>query len=191
MVDNPNAPFCRVFGKVAESLTQSDTKAAYVILYPDATGANTGTVAASSIRCGVNTSGALVSRDGKDYVDILAPGDGVVPSGEWTWSLYAHIPGQVDRYLNFLPIQGGQVDLSVVVPVTRYSGVWFGGGGGAGAVGPRGPKGDKGDPGPKGDKGDPGPKGDAGPAGSGGGTVVVDGTVPDTTAVGSIIARRV
>ena len=166
MVDNPNAPFCRIFGKVVDSLTADEARSAYVLLYPDATGANAGTVVAKSVRCGVNTSGAIVSATGEDYVDILAPGDGVVPSGSWTWSFYAHVPGHEDRYLNFLPISAGQIDLANVVPTSRYSGVWFGGGGGGGGAGTVGPQGPAGPPGPKGDKGAPGPKGDTGDTGA-------------------------
>lgn len=205
MVDNPNAPFCRIFGKVVDSLTADEARSAYVLLYPDATGANAGTVVAKSVRCGVNTSGAIVSATGEDYVDILAPGDGVVPSGSWTWSFYAHVPGHEDRYLNFLPISAGQIDLANVVPTSRYSGVWFGGGGGAGTVGPQGPAGP---PGPKGDKGAPGPKGDtgakgadgaagpagpAGPPGPEGGTKTIvlsaNDSVPIGTPAGTLIIR--
>ena len=205
MVDNPNAPFCRIFGKVVDSLTADEARSAYVLLYPDATGANAGTVVAKSVRCGVNTSGAIVSATGEDYVDILAPGDGVVPSGSWTWSFYAHVPGHEDRSLNFLPISAGQIDLANVVPTSRYSGVWFGGGGGAGTVGPQGPAGP---PGPKGDKGAPGPKGDtgakgadgaagpagpAGPPGPEGGTKTIvlsaNDSVPIGTPAGTLIIR--
>ncbi len=134
MAENPSPPYCRVTGKFADSLTESQASQSYVLLYPDATGATAGTAYARSVRAKIGTDGAL-SHMGNDYADILSPGSGVTPSGSWTYGAYIHIPDRDDVSFHFAPAQGTVVDLSTTTPVPRNSGAWFGGGG---AVGPGG-----------------------------------------------------
>lgn len=156
------APYCTVTG----TIPGGENGRALVRIIPDVKGA-TATVEGAAVS--MREHMVRTDQAGAVNIEVLAPGDGVTPSGAWTHTIYIDSP-KFDIVKHVALTQGGTIDIMSADPTSEISPLPFGGGGGGGVGspgprGPQGPTGPKGDPGPA---GPPGPKGDAGERGPAG-----------------------
>ena len=116
----PTPPYCRLYGRlVLPDVTPGGDphapRGAITIrpvpprvTYQDASGQSR--VVASQTVCQIDSEGYLVS-DGHRWVDLVAPGAGVVPSGTWLYRVEVIADGRLDIHTITLS-QGQVVDLA-------------------------------------------------------------------------------
>lgn len=153
------APYCTLTG----TIPGGENGRALVRIVPDVKGA-TATVEGAAVS--MREHMVRTDQAGAVNIEVLAPGDGVIPSGAWTHTIYIDSP-KFDIVKHVVLTQGGTIDIMSADPTSEVSPLPFGGGGAGspGPIGPRGPKGDPGPTGPPGPKGDAGERGPAGPEG--------------------------
>lgn len=157
----------------------------------------------------VRTATVKLDDTGALAADVVAPGDGVVPAGPWTYTVSVSLSGGWTRTVKAQAVQGQPIDLVAVMGTPGNPGAADlsarlaalearvnGGAGGSGIAGPAGPIGPRGEPGPAGPQGPagergpegrpgptgaPGAKGEPGPAGERGpvGPAGPEGPAPD------------
>lgn len=154
------APYCTLTG----TIPGGENGRALVRIVPDVKGA-TATVEGAAVS--MREHMVRTDQAGAVNIEVLAPGDGVTPSGAWTHTIYIDSP-KFDIVKHVALTQGGTIDIMSADPTSEISPLPFGGGAGGGGAGAPGPRGPQGPTGPKGDPGPPGPKGDAGERGPAG-----------------------
>lgn len=126
MIGAPGAPWCRLVGRV---VTPAGVGAgATVTLTPDpcrptATLADGRVLVASRVVATTDDDGYLAGPEGR-WVDVIAPGPGVTPEGEWTYLLTVSVPGRAgSRWERHVVLSQGQVvDLTGLAPQGTYTG---------------------------------------------------------------------
>ena len=116
----PTPPYCRLYGRVvlpdvtpagdphAPRGTITIRPVPPRVTYQDASGQ--ARVVASQTVCQIDSEGYLVS-DGHRWVDLVAPGAGVVPSGTWLYRVEILADGRLDIHTITLT-QGQAIDLA-------------------------------------------------------------------------------
>ena len=142
------APYCTLTAQIPGG----ENRKGVVTIIPDVFGA-TAVIEGSSILLRDVTAASDVS--GAVRIEVVAPGDGVSPSGSWTHTVIINSPGyKIVKHIALT--QGAEIDLITESDVPPYVPEIGGGGGGPGLPGP---KGDRGPAGPPGPPGKDGPKG--------------------------------
>lgn len=212
MSEIPVAPFARVTGRLVDAAGVGVKASLTFTPAPERVTADLGDRVIVSAGVKVKTG-----SDGRATIDLVAPGEGVSPSGEWTY----HVECQSARFSwerEVTLTQGRVYDLAdivgaesvpmspgMVVSAAESSAAEAAASAKAAAADVAevrrqveagalvGPKGDKGDPGPQGPAGPQGEPGPAGPAGTGGGQItsidlLADGnTTPPLNNSGNLI----
>ena len=149
MVD---APFCRIRGSVQSVHKVDDYSGGYVLFTPAGglvSGQHGGvSVSHAQIRAELTPEGNIVHSGGSPYIDVIAPGDGITPPGNWTYVIM--VVTKFRQTMFNAQISGG-VDVqfsNIKSAAPQFPD--FGGGGGAGVQGPPGQRGEQGPPGPPG-----------------------------------------
>ena len=113
----PQAPYARVVGQIltpddmrpAGDVTVVFTYSPYVVSYGTA-------YIERRVEVGVDPSGALYDpARGKSYVDLIAPGAGVTPAGQWLWHIDVVASGDYLLQGDLALRQGTVVDIASVL----------------------------------------------------------------------------
>lgn len=64
---------------------------------------------------GVDSSGQIIDSVGNTYIDLVAPGEGVTPTGSWTWNIRVELGGSVIASVDTVLEQGGSVDIGALI----------------------------------------------------------------------------
>ena len=113
----PQAPYARVVGQIltpddmrpAGDVTVVFTYGPYVVSYGTA-------YIERRVEVGVDPSGALYDpATGKSYVDLIAPGAGVTPAGQWLWHIDVVASGDYLLQGDLALRQGTVVDVASVL----------------------------------------------------------------------------
>lgn len=125
----PTGPWARVYGQIiapdAKVRAPGDCS---VVFDPDPMDVRVvledgRAVVGSRTVCTVDADGWLVSPTGEKYVDLIAPGAGVSPDGEWTYEVTTRIPGDPVRKVHVSVVRGSVTAIGDLLPVSAYSGV--------------------------------------------------------------------
>lgn len=113
------APYCTLIGKIPGG----ENGRATIRAIPDADGA---VAVLDGTKYTLSTSIAFSDKDGNVKLDVIAPGPGVFPSGEWTYTIYIDAPyGDSIKYL--LLKQGETVDIISAFSTNKVAPSLFGG----------------------------------------------------------------
>ena len=111
-------PYCTLVGKIPGG----ENGRATVRAIPDADGA---VVVIDGKKYTLSTAIAFSDKDGNVNLDVIAPGPGVFPSGDWTYTIYIDAPyGDSIKYL--LLKQGETVDIISALSTNKVSPSLFG-----------------------------------------------------------------
>lgn len=113
------APYCTLVGKIPGG----ENGRATIRAIPDADGA---VAVFEGTKYSLSTAIAFSDKDGDVKLDVIAPGPGVFPSGEWTYTIYIDAPyGDSIKYL--LLKQGETVDIISALSTNKVAPSLFGG----------------------------------------------------------------
>lgn len=113
------APYCTLIGKIPGG----ENGRATIRAIPDADGA---VAVFNGTKYTLSTAIAFSDKDGNVKLDVIAPGPGVFPSGEWTYTIYIDAPyGDSIKYL--LLKQGETVDIISALSTNKVATSLFGG----------------------------------------------------------------
>lgn len=124
----PTGPWARVWGRVIVPDANPRGPGGGSVAFdpdPDVVSVDLGegrALVASRTLCEVDAEGYLVGPSRERFVDLVVPGPGVFPEGQWTYRMTVRLPHETTRVVRVSLVRGSVVALADLVPVAEDHG---------------------------------------------------------------------